>query len=428
MFTSRSYGASRVTSRPPSSTRALGRRLEARDHPQARRLARARGPEHREELALADLEVDAVDRDDVPEALAHPDQPDGGEPPLPTRARARPRASGCANPPPCLSIAVRNRAILNGKPGAGNPSAASPGAFGRAVSADERRRGRPEAPRGASARPAVELADDPGTAEDERRVQLHRGGPGSQARRRRPQAGDDAAAGRDRHGPAGRAADLAHDPQRVLGAAPGRRARRRPSRDAGRATGRVFEHVSPSAPPVPRDPREREHDLALDVGPERRELHEQRRSPARARAPRSSVARCASLSRSRPHDTFGQLAFSSIASTCGSSSAWVSTASRSVLVGDAREPGAGPRDAGRASRAAASAPGVRQPHRVRPSSPGSGTGRSGACGLPAAGPARERPAHDVAEPETSEGVQRAARSCRTRPRARSGSRARRRRA
>ena len=43
---------------------ALGRQLEAGDHPEGRRLARARRPEHREELAVADVEVDAVDGDD----------------------------------------------------------------------------------------------------------------------------------------------------------------------------------------------------------------------------------------------------------------------------------------------------------------------------------------------------------------------------
>ena len=45
--------------------------LEARDHAQRRRLAAARRPEHREELALVDLERDGVDGDDRVEALRH---------------------------------------------------------------------------------------------------------------------------------------------------------------------------------------------------------------------------------------------------------------------------------------------------------------------------------------------------------------------
>ncbi len=50
--------------------RALVGRLEAGDHPQRRGLARSRRPEHREELARRDLEVDRVDRDDVSVALS----------------------------------------------------------------------------------------------------------------------------------------------------------------------------------------------------------------------------------------------------------------------------------------------------------------------------------------------------------------------
>jgi hypothetical protein len=49
---------------------SVGRRLEPGDHPEARRLAGSRGSEHREEFPRSDVEVDAVDRDDVAEALA----------------------------------------------------------------------------------------------------------------------------------------------------------------------------------------------------------------------------------------------------------------------------------------------------------------------------------------------------------------------
>ena len=50
---------------------ARGRLLEARDHPQGRRLAAARWPEERVERPAGDLEVHVVDRDDVAEALRH---------------------------------------------------------------------------------------------------------------------------------------------------------------------------------------------------------------------------------------------------------------------------------------------------------------------------------------------------------------------
>ncbi len=45
------------------------RLLEAGDHAQSRRLAAAARPEHREELAAGDLQVDVVDRREVAEAL-----------------------------------------------------------------------------------------------------------------------------------------------------------------------------------------------------------------------------------------------------------------------------------------------------------------------------------------------------------------------
>jgi hypothetical protein len=51
---------------------ARRRGLEAGDHAQHGGLAAARGTEHREELATAHREGDAVDGDDVAEALAHP--------------------------------------------------------------------------------------------------------------------------------------------------------------------------------------------------------------------------------------------------------------------------------------------------------------------------------------------------------------------
>ena len=57
---------------------ALGRLLEAADHAQRRRLAAAGRPEQREERAARDLERDAVDGDDVVEALDNVLEPDVG--------------------------------------------------------------------------------------------------------------------------------------------------------------------------------------------------------------------------------------------------------------------------------------------------------------------------------------------------------------
>ena len=69
MLTSRSNGALARHVAAVEHDAAGGRLLEARDHPQRRRLARAGRTEHREELAVADLEVDARDGDDVAVAL-----------------------------------------------------------------------------------------------------------------------------------------------------------------------------------------------------------------------------------------------------------------------------------------------------------------------------------------------------------------------
>ena len=70
MLTSRAYGGRRVMSSPPSVIAAGVRLLEAGDHAQRRRLARARRAEQREELAVRDVQVDVVDRDDVAVGLA----------------------------------------------------------------------------------------------------------------------------------------------------------------------------------------------------------------------------------------------------------------------------------------------------------------------------------------------------------------------
>ncbi len=66
----------------PQLDRAGGRVLEAGDHPQRRRLARAGGPEHGEELTGADLEVDPGDRDHAPVGLGEAGKADVGRGPL----------------------------------------------------------------------------------------------------------------------------------------------------------------------------------------------------------------------------------------------------------------------------------------------------------------------------------------------------------
>jgi hypothetical protein len=56
--------------------RALGRLLEAGDHPQRRRLAAPRRAQQREELAVVNVEVQPVDGDQIVKALGHPSQGD----------------------------------------------------------------------------------------------------------------------------------------------------------------------------------------------------------------------------------------------------------------------------------------------------------------------------------------------------------------
>ena len=79
MFTSRSNGGTPVTSRPCSSMRPSGL-LEAGDHAQGRGLARAGRSEHREELAVRDVEVDARDRLHLAIALDEAFEPNGDRP------------------------------------------------------------------------------------------------------------------------------------------------------------------------------------------------------------------------------------------------------------------------------------------------------------------------------------------------------------
>ena len=61
MAMSRSAGSTWLTMRPPMSISPRGDGLEPGDHAQQRRLAAAGGADQHAELAVADLEVDALD-------------------------------------------------------------------------------------------------------------------------------------------------------------------------------------------------------------------------------------------------------------------------------------------------------------------------------------------------------------------------------
>jgi hypothetical protein len=62
--------------------RAVRRLVEAGDHPERRRLAATGRPEQGEELAGMHLEVDVVDRDEIPESLGDAAQDDVWSDPL----------------------------------------------------------------------------------------------------------------------------------------------------------------------------------------------------------------------------------------------------------------------------------------------------------------------------------------------------------
>ena len=84
---------------------AGGRKLEPGDHAEHRGLAAARWPEEREELAVVDREVDAVDRGDVTEALGEADELDRGRRVVLGRPCAAGRLVHCC--PPQLTRRIR---------------------------------------------------------------------------------------------------------------------------------------------------------------------------------------------------------------------------------------------------------------------------------------------------------------------------------
>ena len=89
---------------PGQLDRALVGELEARDHPQRRRLARSGRAEHREELPARDVEIDRVDRRHVAEALDETPEPDVGR--LAHAAAAASDSSSSASPSPSSSSAI----------------------------------------------------------------------------------------------------------------------------------------------------------------------------------------------------------------------------------------------------------------------------------------------------------------------------------
>ena len=75
-------GGTRLIGRPVEQDLAVRRRLEARQHHQRGRLARARRPEQRQELALGDVEVEVLDDQRFAViALLDVDEPDHRSPP-----------------------------------------------------------------------------------------------------------------------------------------------------------------------------------------------------------------------------------------------------------------------------------------------------------------------------------------------------------
>ena len=75
MAMSRSFGITSLTTRPPIADLAARDHLEAGDHPQQRGLAAARGADEHDELAVLDVDADAVH--DLHGAVALDDVPDG---------------------------------------------------------------------------------------------------------------------------------------------------------------------------------------------------------------------------------------------------------------------------------------------------------------------------------------------------------------
>ena len=70
MAMSRSFGGTSLTTRSPIRISPCGDLLEPGDHAQQRRLSAARGPDEDDELAVGDIDVDAVDDFDRAEGLA----------------------------------------------------------------------------------------------------------------------------------------------------------------------------------------------------------------------------------------------------------------------------------------------------------------------------------------------------------------------
>ena len=330
----------------------FGRCLESGDHPQARRLPRPGWSEHREELSFDDIQIDPVDRDHVAESLANPVRRTA----IRSCDRSLTSASidDCANRPP----STRTGCSLRRQSRARNTTSA------RRDSEEARRRGSvPCGPNRGLPRPRPEqrvgdVAKHRRTPIDEGGVELDGCGTGLQARQR-VRSRCDPSACLDRH-------CRARPPR-----APGRRSRPsrrrsafpdsppRPTARPGSSTRGVLLQVRPSAPaPTAMDASAITASASASVPIGGSFTNSGRR--LRAASDRTRAARCSSVSRSRPHDTFGQLALSSIPSTCGSRSSNASRASS--ICSSAMLASRGPVRGRRARRwAATSAPGLGRP-------------------------------------------------------------------
>ena len=134
----------------------------------------------------------------------------------------------------------------------------------------------------------------------------------------------------------------------------------RPTASRSSSTSRVFEQVSPSAPAsraIVASDRTTSRSTSVTNGGS----FTNRGLGVRARNASTSASRCASLSPSRPQETFGQLALSSTPSTSGSRSSSDETATATSSSARLTKRGAGPRSRWRKVAATASAPGFGSP-------------------------------------------------------------------
>ena len=221
-----------MTSLPVEQDPALARELEARDHPQGRGLARARRPEHREELAVVDVEIDAGDgttgrpvagyeRGNAPTGVVVPERLT-----TPSRRTATDRRRSGAGSRIWAGIVKRD--LDWGDPGVTPRAGSGSAALCRAPRSVSSRRRRPSR----SARHRLRaVAARRAPAPRARPSRVRRGRTGARARRSPPATREAAATPTPPivPGRVGRSARGQHHRQGLL--VPARRARPRPGRD-----------------------------------------------------------------------------------------------------------------------------------------------------------------------------------------------------